>query len=451
MNTNVIVAQATPPGVSGVSIVRLSGSDNEILKLIPLLSNIKNNDIMPRQATYTTFFDSHRNIIDEGILIYFPAPHSYTGESVVEFQSHGGVIVPRLIIQACVALGCRQAEPGEFSLRAVLNDKMSTLKAEAICGLIHADNEAQARAALRSMKGDFSIKVTRIEKRIKQYRVMLESSIDFDGEDINPTITIDELQKLSNDIAVLYSETKQAVSANHDQHICLIGRPNAGKSSWLNRLLKDDVAIVNEEAGTTRDLIEKRILIQNKWVQITDTAGIRNTTNEIEREGVKRAIEKVDSVDLVIWVVDVDELDDLASQVDHLPEGLITNPERLLILWNKKDIRKIQYDQLTWNNHTVYPVSSFDDRDTQYVLDLISEKIVQPTFDSFYARQRHLNILVKIKKLTDDIYNQSKTKFDIVLVAEVMREIQLELDKLVGLFSTDELLGEIFGSFCIGK
>ena len=451
MNHNVIVAQATPPGVAGVSIVRLSGEDNAIKQLIPLMTGVSQEDIQPRLATFTNFYDKNKNKIDEGLLIYFPAPHSYTGESVLELQGHGGVIVPRLIIQTCIELGCRHAEAGEFSMRAVLNDKMSTLKAEAICGLIHADNEAQARAALRSMRGDFSTKVHEVERRIKRYRVMLESAIDFDDEDIAPDTSLQELEFICQDIESLYFQTQLAVSVNHDQHICLVGPPNAGKSSWLNKLMGDEVAIVNKEAGTTRDLIEKRLLIQDKWVQITDTAGIRATENEIELEGVKRAIAKVDTVDLVVWVVDIDDLSDLEKKAKDLPKQLLNDKQRILILWNKKDKHQGLQAKLSWKNHPVYAVSSYSDEDVTLVLKLIAEKIVQPTSDSFYARQRHLDNLKNIMVLSEKILANAQCGFDIVLVAEAMREIQLELDKLVGLFSTEDLLGEIFGSFCIGK
>lgn len=449
MNHNVIVAQATPPGVAGVSIVRLSGEDNAIKQLIPLLTGMSQEDIQPRLATFTNFYDKNKNKIDEGLLIYFPTPHSYTGESVIELQGHGGVIVPRLIIKTCVELGCRHAEAGEFSMRAVLNDKMSTLKAEAICGLIHADNEAQARAALRSMRGDFSTKVHEVERRIKRYRVMLESAIDFDDEDIAPNTSLQELEFICQDIESLYFQTQLAVSVNHDQHICLVGPPNAGKSSWLNKLTGDEVAIVNKEAGTTRDLIEKRLLIQDKWVQITDTAGIRATENEIELEGVKRAIAKVDTVDLVVWIVDIDDLGDLEKKAKDLPKQLLNDKQRVLILWNKKDKHQGVQTKLSWKKHQVYAVSSYSDEDVTLVLKLIAEKIVQPTSDSFYARQRHLDNLKNIMVLSEKILANAQCGFDIVLVAEAMREIQLELDKLVGLFSTEDLLGEIFGSFCI--
>ncbi len=448
---HVIVAQATPPGVAGVSIVRLSGPDSKIKKMIPLLSNLSVSAVKPRMASFAYFYDQLKNKIDEGLLLYFEGPNSYTGESVLELQGHGGVIVPRLIIEACIYHGCRQAEPGEFSLRAVLNDKMTTLKAEAICGLIHADNEAQARAALRSMRGDFSEKIANIEKRIKHFRVMLESAIDFDGEDINPNTSLSELVIICEEIEKLYHQTQEAVSVNHDQHVCLLGPPNAGKSSWLNRLMKDDVAIVNSEAGTTRDLIEKRLLIKNRWVQITDTAGIRETKNTIELEGVKRAKAKIDSVDLVVWVVDVNDLSDLDTLSKDLPKSLITDLKRMLILWNKKDQHKVIQKDLNWRSHSVHCVSSFDEYDVRLVLDLISKKIIQPTSDAFYARQRHLDILIKINHLACEVLSHSQEKYDVVWVAEVMREIQLELDKLVGLFSTDDLLGEIFGSFCIGK
>lgn len=450
MSEHVIVAQATSPGIAGVAIVRLSGEDGLIRKLIPLLTSQKCDNVTPRTAIFTDFIDQHSNKIDEGLLIYFPSPHSYTGESVLELQCHGGVIIPRLIIQASISLGCRHADPGEFSLRAVLNNKMTTIKAEAICGLIHADNEAQARAALRSMRGVFSEKISNIEKRIKRFRVMLESSIDFDDEDINPNISLSELVMLCNEIEHLYEETKQAVSVNHDQHICLIGPPNAGKSSWLNRLMKEEVAIVNKQAGTTRDLIEKRLLIKDRWVQITDTAGIRETKNEIEQEGVKKAIAKIESVDLVIWVVDIDKTNDLNELAKDLPQKIINDNKRLLILWNKSDKHRSLEKQI-WQNHPIFCVSSFSDHDVKQVIKLISEKIIQPTSDAFYARQRHLDILKNIKHLSEKILSYSRKKYDIVWVAEVMREIQLELDKLVGLFSTDDLLGEIFGSFCIGK
>ncbi|MDG2348482.1 MAG: tRNA uridine-5-carboxymethylaminomethyl(34) synthesis GTPase MnmE [Gammaproteobacteria bacterium] len=450
-NDYVIVAQATPPGVAGVSIVRLSGPDSKIKKMIPLLSNLSVSAVKPRMASFAYFYDQLKNKIDEGLLLYFEGPNSYTGESVLELQSHGGVMVPRLIIEACMYHGCRQAAPGEFSLRAVLNDKMTTLKAEAICGLIHADNEAQARAALRSMRGDFSEKIANIERRIKHFRVMLESAIDFDGEDINPNTSLSELVVICEEIEKLYHQTQEAVSVNHDQHVCLLGPPNAGKSSWLNRLMKDDVAIVNAEAGTTRDLIEKRLLIRNRWVQITDTAGIRETKNTIELEGVKRAKAKVDSVDLVVWVVDLSDLSDLDTLSKDLPTNLISDLKRMLILWNKKDQHQVIHKDLIWRSHPVHCVSSFDEHDVRFVLDLISKKIIQPTSDAFYARQRHLDVLANINRLSCEVLSQAQETYDVVWVAEVMRETQLELDKLVGLFSTDDLLGEIFGSFCIGK
>ena len=451
MQNSIIVAQATSPGLAGIAIVRLSGTEADIRQILPSLVTTSINKIKPRLATFTHFKDIKGQNIDEGIMIYFPAPHSYTGETVLELQCHGGVIVPGMIIETCIGLGCELAGPGAFSIRAVLNGKMTTLKAEAISGLIHADNEAQARAALRSMRGEFANYIGEIEKEIKHYRIMIESSIDFDDEDISPDLSITQLKSITDKIDNLYELTNRAVSDNRDQEVCLIGEPNAGKSSWLNHLLADDVAIVDSKAGTTRDLIEKRLLIKNKWVQITDTAGLRLAKNTVEKEGVKRAQEKLELVDLVIWVVDIDKLSDLSERAKLLPEKITMDPKRLLILWNKKDTHQLDEDQFIWQKHTVYSVSAKEDSDAVKVVTLIADKLIQPCSNGFYARKRHLVAISHINRLAKKAIAEAEKTMDIVLMAERMREIQLELDNLVGLFSTEDLLGEIFGSFCIGK
>ena len=449
---DVIVAQATSTGIAGVSIVRLSGPDQSIIKLIDVLSLVKADEIKPRYAYFTTFLDSNKDHLDEGILLYFKAPHSFTGESVLELQCHGGLVVSKLLIKACLCLGARMADPGEFSMRAVLNQKMTTLKAEAILGVVHAQDEAQARAAIRSMQGDFADRVHVIAQKLKHVRVMIESIIDFDDEsDVEAIVSVADLMDVFHLVQQLRQQATMSVQLSQDQQICLIGPPNAGKSSWMNRLMEQEAAIVSPQAGTTRDLVEKRVMIADRWVLVTDTAGLRQSSDDIEQQGVQKAKEKTKSVDVSIWVVDVESLDELSALSEDLPDSPIKQADRYLILWNKRDLKGRKVEKLFWHDVPVYTVTAHEEKDVDFVRTLIADKLDQPEPDLFYARDRHLRALTMIEEKLSGVINYAKVDFDVVWVAECMREIQDELDKLVGLFSTEDLLGEIFGSFCIGK
>lgn len=434
-----IAAIATPGGYGGVGIVRVSGPDVK-----KIAQQILNKKIRPRYALYSSFFDKNKNIIDTGIALYFPAPHSFTGEEVLELQGHGGPVVLGLLLKRVIELGAHYAKPGEFSERAFLNDKIDLVQAEAIADLISASSEQAAQAAQRSLQGQFSKKITALNEKIIYLRMYVEAAIDFPEEEIdflNDGNVKEQLGIILKECSTILTKAQQGVILQEGIHVVLAGEPNAGKSSLLNALAQKDAAIVTDIPGTTRDVLREKINMQGVPIHIIDTAGLRQAGDVIEQEGIKRAQQEINKADIVLWVIDSCKKNPALS-FNEIPKG------KILRVYNKIDLSKI----------------SSDDPDAVYIcaktgagLELLAEKIFDKigikkiNSDQISARSRHLDILQR----TLDLLNQGLFVLESSrageLLAEHLRQAHDLLGEITGTFTADDLLGEIFSKFCIGK
>lgn len=431
-----IAARATAPGKGGIGIIRVSGPDaanisNAIAGRIP----------EPRYATYARFNDDEGGTIDEGLLLYFPGPDSFTGEDVLEIQGHGGPVVLDMLLNRVVSLGARHARPGEFSQRAFLNDKLDLAQAEAIADLIESSTEAAARAAIRSLQGEFSALVNQLLAQVIELRVYVEAAIDFPEEEID--FISDErvkgrLEEIQVTLASILEQSREGTLLTEGASIVLTGKPNAGKSSLMNLLTGRQTSIVTDIPGTTRDVIGEVLQLDGIPLRILDTAGIRESADQIEAEGVKRAMAAQEEADLVLHLVD-------ASQ-DSGP----TDPQsREVIVLNKIDL--------------VEDVSSLPDglprisaRTGEGVDQLKAQLkqmlgVTETEGGGFTARTRHLSALRSAQDALADGYSVLIAQQAGELLAEELRACQKHLSEITGEFSADDLLGEIFSSFCIGK
>jgi len=441
-----IVAIATPAGRGGVGIVRLSGDGCVDIAL--KISQKKS--LKPRYALLTTCVDETAQIIDEGILIYFKAPHSYTGEDVVEFQMHGSPYVLTEIMRICVQYGARLARPGEFTERAFLNDKIDLVQAEAVVDLINAQSATAAKMAVRTLQGTFSQYVHQIEHEIKAIRMYVESTIDFSDEALEWLEQFhwnQRIEAIIEKIAQLKKQAHQGQILQEGIKIVLAGRPNAGKSTLMNTLVEKDVAIVTPVAGTTRDVMKEHVLLDDIPVTLIDTAGLRESADEIEQEGIRRAREVISHADIVLFLHDASEKN---WQKDELSAELKTElPDNTPIIhvMNKVDVSQISVDL-----NSSLGISA----KTGYGIDALKLKIksllgISLEQSEFIARKRHLLIF-------DDVQNQLKSAISNFLhhqapelLAEDLRFAHEALTEITGEFSADDLLGEIFSNFCIGK
>ncbi|CEK12245.1 tRNA uridine-5-carboxymethylaminomethyl(34) synthesis GTPase MnmE [Legionella hackeliae] len=446
MHSDTIVAIATPSGRGGVGIARLSGPLSYSIALI--LSG--NKSITPRVANYCTFKNHNDEIIDSGLLIYFKAPHSFTGEDVVEFQVHGSPLVLDNLLRECVIAGARLARPGEFSERAFLNDKMDLTQAEAIADLIQASSQTAARLAIRSLQGDFSNKIHALNEQIIHLRLFVEAAIDFPEEEIdflNDGKVATMLSSILENLAAIRASASQGAILREGLAIVIAGRPNAGKSTLINCLAGRDVAIVTDIAGTTRDVMRENILLEDIPLHLVDTAGLRESDDLVEREGIKRAWQEVSRADCVVMVIDIKQKEaslDLSDEIRQaLPEGVpviqVINKIDSLGQSPKKDA------------HTIYLSAK-----TGEGVELLKEKIkevvgYQPTEGQFLARRRHLQALDNAKELLLAGQNQLSSHRAGELLAEDLRLAHQVLCEITGEFTSDDLLGRIFSSFCIGK
>lgn len=446
MIEDTIVAITTPPGRGGVGIVRLSGPKS--YSIVKKLSNQK--EITPRNAYYCKFMGTKSDLIDQGILLYFKAPNSFTGEDVAELQVHGAPIVLDQLISTCVDLGARIANPGEFSQRAFLNEKMDLTQAEAIADLINASSVTATRLAMRSLQGDFSARINELNKQIIHLRMYVESAIDFPEEEIdflNDGIVATMLNNILLILDNIRANASQGVMMREGLSVVIAGRPNAGKSTLINALAQRDVAIVTEIAGTTRDVMREHILIDDIPVHIVDTAGLRESDDIVEREGIKRAWAEVINADCVLLVVDINQ-DEKPAELSQKIQEKLPNNVPVLTVFNKIDTSKIIAKA---ENSTIYLSAKSGDG-----LSLLKNKIkelvgYQPAEGNFLARRRHLQALDAAKSLLESGSHQLQIHHAGELLAEDLRQAHLELCKITGEFSSDDLLGEIFSSFCIGK
>ena len=445
IRSDTIVASATAPGRGAISIIRLSGpKSTEIAKIL------SGKSLKPRIATFGSI-TSNDEIIDTGIWIYFVAPHSFTGEDTVEFQGHGGPVVIQTILKLITALGARLAAPGEFSQRAFLNGKIDLTQAEAISDLINASSISAVKAANNSLQGQFANHVNAIVTELISLRTQIEAHIDFPDEDIEPSSIeafSSTINHIKNDLNTLIASANDGVKLNRSAEIVLIGEPNAGKSSLLNALAKEPLAIVTDIPGTTRDLIRHDLLIDGLEIRITDTAGIRSTDDVIENEGINRAINALQTADLVLCLFDERHHKISEDTVRNLV-GNIQTP--IGLLRTKMDI---QTDPI--ENHTNYPLLEISAKTGHGLTDFrnwLLEKLSLTTHSQtpFLARQRHLEHLKQAKDYIEAATHHHLAIETIDLIAEDLRLTQNALSEITGTFTSDDLLTSIFSTFCIGK
>lgn len=442
-----IVARATPPGRGGIAVVRISGPAVRDLAG-PLLGALPR----PRYATLCGFRGADGEALDLGLALYFPAPHSFTGEDVLELHAHGGVVLADMLVARVLALGARLARPGEFTERAFLNDKLDLTQAEAIADLIDADSQAAARAAQRSLRGDFSAAVLALNEEVTELRSWVEAAIDFPDEDIDFLSDADLARRVEGVAASfqrLEEATRQGCLLREGLNVVIAGRPNAGKSSLLNALAGYDAAIVTPVPGTTRDLIREQLDIDGLPIHVVDTAGLRATTDVVEAQGVSRAQAELARADHALVVLDA-TADDAASRealLGELPAGL----SRTLVR-NKIDLTG-EPSGLVPGTIDLVQVSALTGAGLPELRQLLRAVAgYQPAGEgSFTARRRHLDSLRSAREHFEAACRQLREQQAGELMAEELLQVQNALAEITGEFTSDDLLGRIFSSFCIGK
>jgi tRNA modification GTPase len=438
---DIIAALATAPGRAGIGVVRLSG---------PALEDFARTLIgevpVPRRATRAIFRDAAGRPIDDGLALYFPAPHSYTGEDVLELHGHGGAVVLRMLLARCTELGARLAAPGEFTRRAFLNDKLDLAQAESVADLIDAATETAVRSALRSLQGEFSAVVHALVERLVELRMIVEATLDFPDEEIDALDRADVRDRLAEVQATLdraLASARQGSLLRSGIHVVIAGQPNVGKSSLLNRLAGEELAIVTAAPGTTRDTVRQNIEIEGVPINIVDTAGLRETRDEVERLGIARAWSEIDRADVLLLVVDARQGITAADEtiVTKLPQTL-----NRIVVQNKIDLAG---KPAGTDENAVYLSAK-----TGEGLPLLRRKLLdaagwQPAEEGgFLARERHLSALVNAAQ---HLSAAERTREQAELFAEELRLAQKALEDITGEFTADDLLGAIFSRFCIGK
>lgn len=449
MTADTICAIATPPGAGGIGIVRVSGPG-----VTAIARSLIGHLPAPRYAVLADFKASSGEIIDSGIALYFPAPASFTGEDVLELQGHGGPFILHQVMQRILALGARPARPGEFSERAFLNDKIDLAQAEAIADLIDSGTDAAARAAQRSLQGVFSQRVDELQQRLTKLRVFVEAAIDFPDEEVDFLAESDVLERLDaviGQLDILLQEARQGRLLRDGIVLAIIGRPNAGKSSLLNALSGQDSAIVTDIPGTTRDVLREKIDLDGIPVHLADTAGIRETSDRIEAEGVRRARMALASADIALLVEDASSADSEYQALDtEVPAGIT----RIRVA-NKADLDTSSYRERMESQSTGPDL--WISAKTGQGIDALRSRIraavgaADHAEGSFSARQRHIDA---IKRAGQHLVTGKACMVETMageLLAEELRLAQQALGEITGEFLPDDLLGEIFASFCIGK
>lgn len=445
---DVIAAVATAPGRGGIGVIRISGPD-----LAPFVAALAGRSAPPRQAVLATFRDAQDKPIDQGLLLYFPGPASFTGEDVIELHGHGGPVVMQLLLSRCLDLGARLAEPGEFTRRAFENGKLDLAQAEAVADLIDASTASAARSAVRSLQGDFSREIHVLNDELIELRALTEATLDFPEEEIDfleAANAFPRLDALSERLAAIFAKARQGKLLQGGLHVVLVGQPNVGKSSLLNALAGDELAIVTPIAGTTRDVVRGTLQIEGIPLHVVDTAGLRETKDQVEQIGIARTWKAVEEADVVLLLTDaqhgitaaenailarlpahairltVENKVDLTGQ----PAGLVTDPTGRCVRLSAKtgagiaELRQELLDIAGWH----------------------------PQEDVFIARERHLRALDEARQHVHLARQQAQLlPPPLELFAEELRLAQHALNTITGEFTADDLLGEIFGRFCIGK
>lgn len=457
-DTDPIVAIATAPGRGGIGVIRMSFGKANQAAAYALMSAACNQQLKPRYATYVPFLDAQGNVLDRGIGLYFPAPHSYTGEHVVELQGHGGPVVLQLLLQRCLEvghamqLGLRLAAPGEFTYRAFLNNKLDLVQAEAVADLIEASTEAAARSAGRSLNGAFSTAIYSLTDNLIQLRMHVEALLDFPEEETDALGDIrGQLAKLQHAIDDLQHHAQQGALLRHGLSVVLVGQPNVGKSSLLNTLVGAELAIVTPMPGTTRDKVVQTIQIEGIPLHLIDTAGLRNTEDPVERIGVDRTWQEAKQADVVLHLLDarVGITDEDKKIIARLPSTI-----PMIQVFNKIDLTGERPAITRVSTPRTVRVSA----KTTAGIDLLRAQLLdiagwQTSAENVYlARGRHLAALhAAHRHLTAAADHIAQDTPAIELFAEELRLIQEQLNTIVGKFTSDDLLGEIFSRFCIGK
>lgn len=444
MQLETIAAIATPPGRGGVAIIRLSGK--KVPQLIPVLFK---KELLERKAELVHLYGENGEVLDQGIALFFPAPHSFTGEDVLEFHGHGGPVLVQQILLRIYKLAVRPARPGEFSERAFLNNKMDLTQAEAIADLIDASSVQATRAAMQSLQGAFSSLIRDLVEQLISLRVYIEAALDFSEEEINFLAEDSLKEKTKNIIGKIeqvISETKQGTLLKEGMTLVIAGKPNAGKSSILNALSDRDLAIVTEIPGTTRDVLRQEISLDGLPIHVVDTAGLRETNDKVELEGIRRAYIEIKKADRVLWIVDSSQKSE--NEIPTLPEC----DAPITIVVNKIDLadEKPRIVQ-TEKGNIIYLSAKFGQGMALLKQHLKEEVGYSEGEGKFIARTRHLQALINAREfLTKALENLNK-KREGELIAEELRQAQNQLNEITGEFSNDDLLGRIFSSFCIGK
>lgn len=448
-----IAAIATPAGRGGVGIVRVTGNN-----AYAIAQKITGCELKPRYAHFTRFGDRDHNKIDEGIALYFPSPGSYTGEDVVEFHGHGSPVVLDQLLKTVISSGARLAQPGEFTQRAFLNDKMDLSQAEAVADVIDATSVQAARSAMASLQGAFSKEVSRLTQQLTNLRIYIEAAIDFPDEEVDFLTegqVAGRLADLFEQISVVESQATKGRALQEGLTLVLAGLPNAGKSSLLNLLADDDRAIVTETPGTTRDMVREQIHIDGMPLNIIDTAGLRESNDTIEQEGVKRAQKAITEAHRVLLVVDDSQTpshrltDCLPKALDH--DSLADTP--VTMVRNKIDLTGNEPALRQNEDTTVVTVSAKSGAGAQLLRHHLRDcaGLGDSAEGAFTARRRHLNALEQAKRAIDRAQTQLTEFHAGELVAEELRSAQTALTEVTGDYTTEDLLGDIFSSFCIGK
>jgi tRNA modification GTPase len=438
-----IVAIATAHGRGGIGVIRVSGHD-----LHGFATQIIGRNLSPRIATLTEFKDADGTVIDHGIALYFPAPHSYTGDDVLELQGHGGMAVLQLVLQRCQELGARLAQPGEFTQRAYLNDKLDLAQAESVADLIDATTTQAARSAMRSLQGEFSRLVEQIVAQLIDLRMLVEAMLDFPEEELD-TLDLDrrntKLAQIQSSLDKILATAQQGSLLREGAHVVLVGQPNVGKSSLLNCLSGEEVALVSDIPGTTRDIIRQSIQINGIPLHIVDTAGLRETQDKIEVMGIERTRASAEKADVILLLLDARE--QISEADEKILQSLPPSIPRLHV-YNKADLLGKALDIANQDDTHLYISAK-----TGTGIDLLRTRLLSligwhNEGGVFMARERHIQALLRaqqhLQQAADELGRPE-------LFAEELRLAQEDLNSITGEFSADDLLGEIFSRFCIGK
>jgi tRNA modification GTPase len=449
-NTDIIAAIATPPGRGGIGVVRISGKN-----LKSLAQRIIGYIPPARHASLSKFLDKNGSAIDQGIVLYFPSPHSYTGEDVLEFQGHGGPAVMNLLLSCCIAAGARLAQPGEFTLRAFLNNKLDLAQAEGVADIIDASTAEAARCAVRSLQGEFSAAIHRLVQALTDLRMLVEAVLDFPEEETGFLRQIDiyaKLKALHTELECVRSSARQGSLLREGVHVVLVGQPNVGKSSLMNRLVGEEASIVTEIPGTTRDTIRQAVQIEGIPLYLIDTAGLHDTEDTVEKMGIARTHSAIAQADLVLLLVDSRLGVAPADQIimDSIPAEL-----PVIYVHNKIDL----LEEVSQVENGEGQITIHLSAKTGAGIDLLRAKLLevvgwQPTNVGegiFMARHRHLLALAETGAHLDKAIELAQRAVQLELLAEELRLAQRALSSVTGEFGADDLLGEIFSRFCIGK